>query len=673
MAGNRDVYARAMQMALDYSRDHNWKAAVEAYKQALIEFPQDVPATLGIGNVLLEAGQLPAALKAFERAVQLSPHEAQALNRLADTRERLGLLDQAVASRGRVAGSVPETTAASPPDSSDQVWGQLEAQAVGLPPRDEDGLFGCENLASEEDAGGHGPFDQARRRALQELAGMLFDAEAEGGLKPAVVTGIARALDQQTRGLLSEAIKSLRKAQDNGLARTALHYILGVMCYECRQYDEAVEAFCRCLPDKEYALASHYALGLTYQAAGTLDQALEHFVEVVQAVDLQAAHPEQIGQLSLAYQRLAERRAARSDAGAARSFIQTLIQFFSRRNWQRELGRARQDMDSLSENGEAMTLAEYLETPATEIVVTTLGLTAEYMRRKMLMTALEECYYAIEQAPSQLALHTRLADILLLQEHTETAISKYSTIAEVCRMRGELQQAKGIYQKILGLTPMDVQARHKLIDLLLEREEIDQALEHYLVLADSHYQLAQLTQALEEYGEALTQVARSTDRKKWEVQILYRMGDIFNQRVDWARATAAFESIVAIAPDDERALMALIELGYRQTQADRAVQWLDRLLALFQAKGEEQKVLVVLQEAVQSHPRDVRVRARLAAAYVHCGLTPQAIAEYDRLGKVQLAAGLRGEAARTLQTIINLDPPNVDEYQRILVELQGSG
>jgi len=668
MAGNRDAYARAMQMALDCSRDHHWQAAVAAYKQALIEFPQDVPATLGIGNVFLEAGQLPAALKAFERAVQLSPHEALALRRLAEIRERLGVAEQTPAGHGPALAATAALAAHSP----DAACGQLESRAAGLPPGEEDGMFEDEP-ASDEALAGRSLFDQARRRALQELAGMVFDAEPSGGLEPGVATSIARALGQRMRGLPGEASRSLREAQDNGLACTALHYMRGVLCYECRELDEAVEAFCRCLPDQEYALASHVELGLTYQAAGNLDRALEHFVEAVQAIDLQAARPEQIEPLNLAYQRLAERRAARGDAGAAGTFAQTVIQFLSRRDWQGELSRARQAMDEASETGEVMTLAEYLETPDTGIVMTTLRLTAEYVRRKMFLTALEECYYAIEQAPGQLPLHTRVADILQLQDHTEAAICKYLTIAEVCRMRGELQQAADTYRKVLGLAPMDVRARHRLIDLLLESEEIDQALEQYLVLADSYYQLAELTQALDEYGQALALVPRSPERKKWEVQILHRMGDIFNQRVDWARAAAAFESIVAIAPDDDRALSALVELGYRQNQAERAVQWLDRLLALFQARDEDEKVLTTLQDAVQSHPWDVRVSARLAAAYVQRGHTQQGIAEYDRLGRLQLKAGFRGEAARTVQTIIELDPPNVDEYRQILVQLQGGG
>jgi hypothetical protein len=65
------------------------------------------------------------------------------------------------------------------------------------------------------------------------------------------------------------------------------------------------------------------------------------------------------------------------------------------------------------------------------------------------------------------------------------------------------------------------------------------------------------------------------------------------------------------------------------------------------------------------------LRARLAAAYARQGMTKQAIAEYDALGEMQLEAGLREEAARTIQTIINLGPDDVDGYRRLYSQIRG--
>jgi tetratricopeptide (TPR) repeat protein len=330
-------------------------------------------------------------------------------------------------------------------------------------------------------------------------------------------------------------------------------------------------------------------------------------------------------------------------------------------------------MDSLSENGDLMTLAEYLESPETEVIVTAMALTGEYMRRNMLMTAAEECFRAIQKAPSYLPLHVRLADIFLKQEHTGEAITKYLVVADVYEMRGDAQQTINIYQKILRLAPMDVKVRDGLINLLIRRGEADQALEQYLILADVYYQLAQVERALEKYGQALRLAPSSGNETGWKVDILHRMGDIYNQRVDWAQATIAYESIVAVTPDDERAQLALVDLYYKQGRSEKAVQSLDTLLGIYQGAGKTQKILAVLREAVQTRPEEMGLRARLAGAYARQGMTKQAIAEYDALGEMQLEAGLREEAARTIQTIINLGPDDVEGYRRLFSQIRGGG
>ena len=535
-----------------------------------------------------------------------------------------------------------------------------------------EGDFSLVSLA-EEEATAQDPMEGAQRRALQELADLLFEVDAEGGPDPATVAVIGQAIDQQTRGLLDDAIQNYRKALNSGLTRTAVFFNLGVLYYERKRYDEAVEAFRRSMRDEAYRLGSHYALGLTYHAAGKMDRSMEHFIEVVKAVDLQTVRPDQAKNVADTYQQISDTYIAKSDSEKANTFTQTLLKFFSRPNWERKAREARRLMDAVSEDGDLMTLAEYLEAPETEVIVTAMALTGEYMRRNILMTAAEECFRAIQKAPTYLPLHVRLADIFLQQEHTEEAITKYLVVADVYEMRGDSQQAIHSYQKILRLAPMDVKVRDKLIALLIRRGEADQALEQYLILADVYYQLAQVEQALEKYGEALRLAPSSANDSGWKVDILHRMGDIYNQRVDWAQAAAAYESIVLLTPDDERAQLALVDLYYKQGRSDKAVQSLDTLLGIYQGAGKAQRVLAVLREAVQTRPEEMGLRARLAAAYVRQGMTKQAIAEYDALGEMQLEAGLREEAARTIQTIINLGPDDVEGYRRLFSQIKGGG
>jgi tetratricopeptide (TPR) repeat protein len=756
MAGNRESYEQAMRAAFDHSWNRNWKAAIEAYKQALMEFPEDLAAITALGSAFLEMGQPQVALKVFERAVHLAPQDAQALARLADAQERLGKLEEAAATHTRTGHAwaqqgkleeaadawtqasrlVPDQvqaylnlaqvleqlgrpeqasveyatlatisqrqgdeeqaleycqealrldannskaqsmlqslqSARQPATADLEFWEEPEPEPAPIEPNSEE-IFSFESLAAEETEA-QSPMERAQRHALQELADLLFEAGADSGPDLAIVAVIGQAIDQQTRGLLDDAIQNYRKALNSGLTQTAVFFNLGVLYYERRRYDEAVEAFRRSMRDEAYTIGSHYALGLTYHAAGKMDRSLEHFIEVVKVIDLQTVRPDQVKNLTATYQQISDSYIAKGDSGKASSFTQTLLKFFARPNWERKAREARRLMDTLSENGNLMTLAEYLESPETEIIVTAMALTGEYMRRNILMTAAEECFRAIQKAPNYLPLHVRLADIFLKQEHNEEAITKYLVVADVYETRGDAQQAINIYQKILRLAPMDVKVRDKLIELLIRRGEADQALEQFLILADVYYQLAQVERALERYNEALRLTPSSGNETGWKVDILHRMGDIYNQRVDWVQATVAYESIVTQTPDDERAQLALIDLYYKQGRSDRALQSLDTLLGIYQSAGKTQKLLAVLRETVQTRPEEMGLRARLAAAYARQGMTKQAIAEYDALGEMQLEAGLREEAARTIQTIINLGPDDVEGYRRLFSQIKGGG
>ncbi len=758
MAGNRDLYEQAMRSAFDHSWNQNWKAATEAYKQALEEFPKDLAATLGIGGAFLEQGQLQVALKVFERAVQLAPpHDPSALVKLADVLERVGRIEDAAATHAQTGhvlaqqGKLEEAAEAwirasrlvpEQPDTHLQLaqalerlgreeqaaaeyvtlatiarqrddleaaleyleealrldpgnneaqsmfqsfqsadrpvvglgfWDESQPDQVVSKPAEED-IFSLESLEEEEEeTGGHNPMDRAQRRALQELADMLFEAGSEGGPDLATVGSISQAIDLQTRGMLDDAIENYRKALTSGLTRTAVFFNLGALYHERTRYDEAVEAFRRSMRDEFYTLGSHYALGLTYYAWGKIDRSLEHFIEVVKSVDLKTVRSNQTKALTDTYQQLSDRYIARGDTEKAKTFIQTLLTFFDRPKWEQKVFEARRSMDSVTEDGSLMTLAEYLESPETEVVIGAMALTSEYMRRNMLMTAAEECFRAIQKAPTYLPLHIRLADIFISQEHIAEAIAKYLVVADVSQIRGDAQQAIRIYHKVLRVAPMDVRVRGKLIDLLVARGEPDQALEQYLTLADVYYQLAQVERALEKYNEALRLAPSSANEISWKTNILHRMGDIYNQRVDWAQAIKAYEAIVAISPHDERAQIALVDLYYKQGQNNKALKSLDLLLGIYQSAGQTRKVLDVLREAVQTRPEEMGLRARLAAVYARQGMVKQAIAEYDALGEMQLEAGLRAEAARTIQTIISLGPDDVEGYRRLYSQIKGSG
>lgn len=103
MAGNRELYERAMADGNNAAWEQNWQVAVAAYTQAIREFPDDLDAHMNLGLGLLELGRPEGALKVYTVAQQLAPNDPIPLEKGADALERLGRLREAATQYIRVA------------------------------------------------------------------------------------------------------------------------------------------------------------------------------------------------------------------------------------------------------------------------------------------------------------------------------------------------------------------------------------------------------------------------------------------------------------------------------------------------------------------------------------------------------------------------------------------
>jgi tetratricopeptide (TPR) repeat protein len=529
-----------------------------------------------------------------------------------------------------------------------------------------DDFFGEDPFALEEPepeaAPQGGLLELAQQNALAELANTVFEGEGS----PNTIL-VIQAIDLQGRGESAEAAKNFRQAIEAGMKRPAIYFNLGLLYKEQGQFNEAVNMLKRSAQDNQYNISSQFALGEVYHAANKLDLALKHLVEVVRSVDLQTVSGDKAQRLLQFYEGLADNYLAQGDIDKINRFVTTVKRFFANPEWEKKVYQARQRMENVTENG-VMSLAEYLESPETEVIITAMALTSQYLKRNMIMTASEECLLAIQKAPFYLPLHVRQADILLKQEKTDQAITKYLYVAKVYEMRGTPDQAINIYKRILRLASMDVTVRSKLIDLYISLNDIEQALDQYLILADSYYQLAQVDRALEKYNEALRLADATENTDTWKETILKSMGDIYNQRFDWAKATTAYEELIKINPNNERVQRELVDLYFKQHKTDQAIAKLDNLLAVYQ-RQDPPKALELLKELSLVHPDNMSLRQRLALVYVQNGMNQQAITEYDALGEMQLEQGLRDQAIQTIQAILNLGPKDVEGYRRLLSQI----
>ena len=707
MAGNRRLYEHAVRRATSYYDQKAWDKALVEYQNALKEFPDDL-------TIIEKAADVQERLGKLEDA-------AQSYMTIANVRSRQGTQDQAIdywlrasrldnsiieahknlafafASQGQTKPAVRENLALArifqQQNALDDALASVQA-AYALDPANPDvltalellraagvktGPIGEEGKAEAAEAAGESrgsPIDITREKAMSDLAESIFEdiplrPQPQKISKTEVDTLISKALDEQTQGDTEGAIAAYRGILAAGVDMPAVHFNLGLLYQDSVRLDEAIEQLNKSVNHSEYRLGSLFALGELYRAKGRVDEALSYFLEVLKIVDLQTVRREQADDLIQVYESLAETFAAKGEAQQSGAFVNTLVDFLSSKGWEDKVIQARRRLDGLTEEGApTMSLAEILSVHNAEALMQSMSLMQELARRGKYYSALEEAYSAIERAPDYLPLHLRLAEMIWKQGQTDTAVAKFLTIADTLYSRGDAHQAMAIYQRVLRLAPMDVSIRSKLIELLVSYGQIDRALEQYLALADTYYQLAATEKAREQYLDALKLAPRGTTGRLWTNQIMHKVGEMDMQRGDWKRAIQTYEQLKKIDPQDDKVRMILIDLFFK-VQPQRAIQEIDELLKIYRATGRTKRLVPIIEDQVRTHPHDMGLQARAAQACLESGLRNEGVAHLNRLGEMQLNAGLTKQAAATIRAIIALNPPNAQAYRNLLARIGG--
>lgn len=621
---------------------------------------------LALARIHQVQGNIPQAAAICKAALELDPDNPDVLAAVALLREGVSM-SEALEPPSRP----KEPARATPPGSPMADALRSAAQAL-----ESDEVLGWGEESEPEDDRSGSPIEDARQTALADLAEIVFEedsAEAGAGMGKADRDAlISKAIGLQTQGEVDGAIDAYERAIAGGVRQPAAHFNLGLLYQERLHLDKAIAQFQMAVETPEYKLGSHFALGECYRAKGRFDEALTHFLEVAKIVDMRTVKREQVGDLVRLYESLASTYALKGEQEQAEGFTDALVEFLNTKGWEDKVKEARERLDMLAAEGQTMGLAEILAVPGSEQLLESISLTNEYIRRSWLETALEECYHAVQMAPFYLPTHLLLARLLEQRGRIEAAGNKYVTVAQAYRQRGDLTRSMDAFERAMALAPLDMALRTRLIEMLKRHGEIDRALEHSVALAEAYYQLAQIDKARVKYEEALQLAPRGSVEKRWRLNILHRIADIDMQRLSWRDAVTSYHHIVQIAPDDERANVMLVELLFRLDRGHEALGELDRYLAILASQRRTKKILGLLNDMLSQQPDNMGLLNRLAAAYAQAGEREKAIEHLDRLGELQLDAGLRAEAANTIQVILSLQPAEADGYRQLLDRISGS-
>jgi tetratricopeptide (TPR) repeat protein len=485
-----------------------------------------------------------------------------------------------------------------------------------------------------------------------------------------IVLHIGQAVDAQTKGQNDLAAEELDKAMAAGFNDPALYYELGMLRAQSERTESALRHLQIAVKNEEYALGARLVIAEVQQKQGRLAEAVSEYMEALKIADSSVVPPDQGAEMRQMYEPLIEAVSHESQKENWERLCENIRQLLVRPGWQAAVLQAREQLPKSVEGMPPIPLADVLAQAQSGLVIEAVGRVRQMAREGHLRSAMDEAFDAFKQAPTYLPLHTLVGDLLIQDGRTQDAIAKYTVVASAYNVRGEAAQAINLLRRIVKVAPMDMAVRTRLIDLLTARGQIDEAIGEYIDLADIYYRLAELDLARKTYTTALRQAQQGGANRAWTIKLLQRMADIDMQRLDWRQALRVFEQLRTLEPEDLLVRENLIDLNNRLNQPEQAAAELDNCLNYLQNAGRSEEALILLEGMVKGNPQYSMLRRALAEEYRRQGRTADAIAQLDMLGETLLTAGDKAGALQAIESIIALAPENVDEYRQLLAKIQ---
>ena len=674
-----------------------------------------VDAAMRAADLYIKQREVEKAVENWVRVTTLSSDHIMAHSRLALTHERLGHIKPAVteylavASLLQRAGS-PEKTAelinkalTISPDSVEARQAQAllkSGQLLPKPVRQKGGTGPIAmaqvkelDMPKQPVSSGLDPVTEARQRALTRLAEALFEyndespaAQERRGLQAImrgtgqlslqqaeqtkVVLHLGQAIDLQTKNHDLQAADELEKALEVGFKHPSVYFDLGMLRFKNDRLESAHRNLQHAVKHADFALASRLLLGQIMTKMGRYNEASVEYLEALKLADCYVVPDELSDEMRQLYEPIIEAQSAQKDESALKLLCDNIYKMLMRPDWRETLVKAREQLPK-AEGDIPLPLAEVVIQAQSSQVLESINTIHTLARNGRLRSAMDAAYEALIFAPQYLPLHTLMGDLLVQEERSPEAIAKFTTVAQAYSVRGEPNQATKLLRRVIELAPMDLAARSRLIEQLVARGQVNDAVNEYLDLADIYYRLAELDTARKTYTTALRLVQQTTADRSWNVHILQRMADIDMQRLDWKQALRVFEQIRTLRPEDKGVRKSLVELNLRMARSEQAFAELENYLTYLESNRKGEDAIAFLEDVLIEHGDQMALRRVLAGLYQQAGRNTDAIAQLDTVGENLLGKGDKDGAIAAINQILMLNPPNVDAYRKLLAQVGG--
>jgi len=537
------------------------------------------------------------------------------------------------------------------------------------------------------------PIAEAVDRALIILAGALFEeAVLEKGEKPDQnrdldsalswnIDGetdltddslrklhVSQAIEHYSSGNEKEASDNIKSAIDDGYNNPAAYFLLGYLYIKLGRMESASRSLLKSVSHSEFALGSRLLLASYYSSIESWVEGSKEYLEALRIADISLVEKEDVEDLIQLYEVMMDDLESQEGDEAFIEMSKHVEGLLLRPDWRDILIDLRGK--GTGEGGILLPKMDgLLDERRTQII---------HVHRNILDlveeghhgAAMEKAFFALQNAPTFLPLHITIGDILMGQNKISGAVTKYLAVADVYTVQGKTERALSMLEKVIELQPMNIEVRQRYIDLLEEYGKKEEAIKEYINIADVFYPLAELDSARSAYAKALVLAKTLPGDTSWRIKLHKRLADIDIQRLDWESALQTFLELSELSPQNQKTSITIVDLNYRLGNKSAADKEIDRFTKQFDPESQLDSIKEYLVLLKEEKPDEDYIVRQLISLYKQLGMMEQAITELDGLGDMLLEAGRKQDAVQVIQEIISLSPSNIEDYQKLLEQLQ---
>ncbi|MHC1781609.1 MAG: tetratricopeptide repeat protein [Anaerolineaceae bacterium] len=704
-----------LAMSLVELKDYD--TALRSYKEAVRLSPQDPilmentarlldfmsrmeEAAIGYtrtAELFIQIRELPKAAANLERLITIQSGNLRARSRLAQIYEHQGkskeAVDELLITAGIVQSSNPdkarqvvEYALHIQPDSKEAV-NALEAirNNKKLPgrvekPFIEEIILGAEalfpKLEKEEREPEADPIQAAQFTAVSRMAELVIDYRPAGDQNSRdkasldkAVNHANSAVEAYSQGQVNQTINELEEAINAGLDSPPAWFLAGSL-QKSFQPAKALIYLEKSENSLDFALASFLTAGTIYQNSGKLREAHDKLLKAFILADMTTVPADKREMLENMYAPITAVQMNQRDSKAVKNTCEIIISQLMRPDWRAYFTAARSHMPVQSGNRTPLPLADMLLIAGSRRMVEGISRARNLTGQGQYNAALDALYYELKVEPDFLPAHEQIADLLFQKKQIYDAVTKYLLIEKCYELRGEVNQAIRLMLRVEQMVPANLEVRNRLIELYFTLGRVDEAIQHYLDLADMYYHMADLEKARQTYLAVLRLSQKSRQNRTWTGKILHKIADIDMQRLEWREAIRILEQIRTMIPEDDEARASLVELNFRLGQDEAALAELDSAVAFFEKNQQVPSAVEFIVNAIIQRPEKRDLRSRLLVLSNRIGDVTAIVENLDHKADRLVETGNKPGAVSLLEVIISLYPPNVEDYKKVLENIK---